>query len=193
MKTSYLYRILVSSYAISTFAEGILMPIYAVFVQHIGGDILEASGAIAIFLIVNGLATIAIHRVTWSQKHRHALMVWGWLLWLVGIASYFAVSSTATLFLTQVLIALGNAVADPAFDAELDDNIDTRLKSYEWGIFGAVQDILNGVAAIIGGAIASLFGFKALIVCMVIAASVSFFLILYYMHARRIYRHFAGA
>src|ERR1700739_1359549 len=124
MRTNYLYRILVSSYAISTFAEGILMPIYAVFVQKIGGDILEASGAIAIFLIFTGLATVAIHRIRWTQRHRRALMVWGWLLWVVGICSYFTVSSTATLFMTQVLVALGNAIADPAFDAELDDNID---------------------------------------------------------------------
>jgi hypothetical protein len=193
MKTGYLYRILVSGYAISTFAEGILMPIYAVFVQKIGGDILEASGAIAIFLIVNGLATFVIHRMSWSQKHRRVLMVWGWLLWVVGIGSYFAVSSTATLFMTQVLVALGNAIADPAFDAELDDNIDTRLKSYEWGVFGAVQDILNGVAAIIGGIIATVFGFKVLILCMVIAATVSFFMILYYVRVRKMYRRLAGA
>jgi len=99
-------------------------------------------------------------------------MVWGWLLWVVGIMSYFAVSSTLTLFATQILVALGNAIADPAFDAELDDNIDTRLKSYEWGVFGATQDILNGVAAIIGGVIATVFGFKVLILCMVVAASI---------------------
>lgn len=193
MRTNYLYRVLVSSYAISTFAEGILMPIYAIFVQKIGGDILEASGAIAIFLIVNGVATIAIHRIGWSQKHRRLLMVWGWLLWVIGIGSYFVVSSTVTLFITQVLIALGNAIADPAFDAELDDNIDTRLKSYEWGVFGAVQDVLNGIAAIVGGVIASVFGFKVLILCMVLAATISFCLILYYMHARKLCRRVLGA
>jgi hypothetical protein len=192
MKTSYLYRILVSSYAMSTFAEGILMPIYAVFVQKIGGDILEASGAIAIFLIVNGLATIVIHRIGWSQKHRRTLMVWGWLIWVVGIGSYFIVSNAVTLFTTQVLIALGNAIADPAFDAELDDHIDTRLKSYEWGIFGASQDILNGIAAIAGGIIASVFGFKMLIVCMVFAATLSFALILYYVRIRKAARRLAS-
>src|ERR1700689_4174307 len=103
MKTNYLYRVLVSSYAISTFAEGILMPIYAIFVQKIGGDILEASGAIAIFLAINGLATIAIHRVRWSQKHRRLLIVLGWFLWVVGIGSYLLVSNTVTLFTTQIL------------------------------------------------------------------------------------------
>jgi hypothetical protein len=185
MKTNFLYKLLVTAYATSTFAEGIILPIYAIFVQEIGGDILEASGAIGIFLIVNGIATIIIHRIPWSQKNRTYLLIGGWALWVFGIASYFAVSNTLTLFIAQILVAVGNAVADPAFDAELDDRIDVQLKSYEWGIFGATQDVLNGCAAILGGIIATLFGFRTLILCMVIAATFSFSLILYYVHIRK--------
>ena len=185
MKTNQFYRILVTSYVMSTFAEGIIMPIYAVFVQKIGGDILDATGAIATFMIVNGIATILIHRMQWSQQHRRLLMIGGWLVWVVGIFSYFAISTTFTLFLTQVLVALGNAIADPAFDAELDDNIDDPLKSYEWGVFGAAQDILNGAAALVGGLIASLLGFRVLIFCMVAAATLSFGMILWYLRMRK--------
>lgn len=160
------------------------MPIYAIFVQRIGGDILDASGAIAVFLIVSGVATILIHRLQWSKKHRTRLMVYGWLVWVIGIAGYFVISSTLTLFATQVLIALGNAIANPAFDAELDDHTDEALKSYEWGLFEALQDIFSGIAAIIGGVVALLFGFKTLIFIMVVAASLSFLMILYYVRAR---------
>lgn len=184
MKPNPLYRILVSSYGLSTFSEGIILPIYAIFVQRIGGDILDASGAIAVFLIVSGVATILIHRLQWSKKHRTRLMVYGWLVWVIGIAGYFVISSTLTLFATQVLIALGNAIANPAFDAELDDHTDEALKSYEWGLFEALQDIFSGIAAIIGGVVALLFGFKTLIFIMVVAASLSFLMILYYVRAR---------
>ena len=188
MKPSYLYRVLIASYGLSTFAEGIIMPIYAIFVQKIGGDILDASSAIAVFLIVSGVATIFIHRFPWSQKNRSTLLVLGWFVWVLGIAGYFFVSSTATLFLTQILMALGEAMSTPAFDAELDDHIDARMKSYEWGIFGAVQDILSGIAAVVGGLIAVVFGFKILILCMVAAATISFLIILYYLRLR--HKHF---
>ena len=184
MKTNFLYRVLISSYAVSTFAEGIIMPIYAVFVQKIGGTILDTSGAIAVFLILNGVAIIVIHRSQWSQRHRTLLLIFGWLVWVIGIAAYFVISSVATLFMAQVLVALGNAIADPAFDAELDDHTDEKLKSYEWGLFGALQDILNGVAALTGGLIAGFFGFRALIFCMMVAATLSFMGILYYVRAR---------
>ncbi len=109
------------------------------------------------------------------------LLTFGWFLWVIGIASYFFISNIFTLFAAQVLVALGNAVADPAFDAELDDNTDT---AFGWSIFEASKDILNGIAAIVGGLIAAFFGFTALIACMVAAATVSFLLILFYVRVR---------
>ncbi|MEK7570046.1 MAG: MFS transporter [Patescibacteria group bacterium] len=185
IKTNRLFRVLVSSYALSTFSEGIILPIYAVFVQQIGGDILEASGAIAIFLVVSGVTTIFIHRTRWSQTHRMQLLVYGWLLWVVGVAFYFFISNTLTLFVAQVIVALGNAIANPAFDAELDDHTDKKIKSYEWGIFEALQDIFAGVAAIVGGVVAATFGFKALISFMVVFATISFLGILYYVRVKK--------
>lgn len=193
MKTNRLYRTLVISYAISTFAEGIIAPIYAIFVQKIGGDILEATGAVATFLVMSGVATIAIHRSRWSQRHRKTLMVAGWLIWVLGIGMYLVISDLLTLFAAQVLIALGNATANPAFDAELDDHTDSRIKSYEWGLFEALQDILSGVAAIAGGLVVTAFGFEALIYCMIIAATVSFLLILYYLRMQRSSKRHQGS
>ena len=185
MKTNFLYRVLISSYAISTFAEGIIMPIYAVFVQKIGGTILDASGAIAVFLILNGVATIIIHRSA-VEPTQTARCCWssGALVWVAGIATYLIISSVPTLFMAQVLVALGNAIADPAFDAELDDHTDEQIKSYEWGMFEALKDVLNGVAALTGGLIAGFFGFRALIFCMIVAATLSFAGILYYVRIR---------
>ncbi|NTU66862.1 MAG: MFS transporter [Candidatus Moranbacteria bacterium] len=189
MKINRFYKILIISYAISTFAEGIIAPIYAIFVQKIGGDILEATGAVATFLIMSGAATIVIHRSRWSQKHRKTLMIVGWFVWVLGIGMYLIISDLPTLFAAQVLIALGNATANPAFDAELDDHTDAKIKSYEWGLFEALQDILSGIAAITGGLVATLFGFEALVYCMIAAATISFFLILYYLHMQRVSRY----
>ncbi|OGY95748.1 MAG: hypothetical protein A2543_02245 [Candidatus Komeilibacteria bacterium RIFOXYD2_FULL_37_8] len=157
------------------------MPIYAIFVQGIGGDILEASAAISIFLLVSGLTTIFIHRSAWSEKHRVKLLVYGWLLWAIGIGGYFFIVDTYTLFAVQVIVALGNAIADPAFSAELDDNINKNKKSYSWGVFQGIQDIANSIAAIAGGLIASLFGFRVLIAFMFATATLSFLIILYYV------------
>ncbi len=185
MKKNFLFKLLISSYGLSTFSEGIIVPIYAVFVQKIGGDILEASGAVATFYVVCGLTTLFVHRLKWSQKNRVKLMTWGWFLWVVGIATYFLISNIATLFLAQVLTALGNAVADPAFDAELEDNTTEETASYEWGQFEALKDIFQGVAAFIGGIVAGVFGFRTLIMIMVATATISFLMILLYTKRKK--------
>lgn len=182
MRTNRLYKILVSAYVASVFSEGIILPIYAIFVQKIGGDILEASGAMATFLVVEGVFTILVHRLRWSHEHRFILLIGGWVIWLIGIISYLLISNVFMLFATQVFTALGNAIADPAFDRELARHTDKKMEEFEWGIFEGANSIMSGVAAILGGIIAATYGFTVLIYFMISTASISLITILLYIH-----------
>ncbi len=175
------YRVLVSSWAMSSFSEGVILPIYAVFVQHVGGDILDAGWAMGIFLITEGIFTTLVHRRKWSPHMRIVLMILGWAIWLSGICFYFFISSIWTLFVAQVLAAIGNAVADPVFDAELADHTDKNLKEYEWGVWEGSKAFIDGIAAIIGAFIAATFGFRVLIYVMILTATCSFLMILWYV------------
>jgi MFS family permease len=173
-KKNVYYQLLVSAYSLSTFSEAILVPIYAVFVQKVGGDILDAAGAIATFYVVCGLGEIFIHRTTWSKNHRLALMFWGWFIWLGGVVSFLFISNIATLFLAQILTALGNAIANPAYDAELAEHTDNASREKQYGYYEGIQDIFQGIAALVGGVLAFAYGFKLLIVVMILTATVSF-------------------
>lgn len=175
------YKFLITAFSLSIFSEGILLPIYAIFVQEVGGDILEASTAMAIFLITEGIITILIHRIKWNKKQQLFLLVLGWAIWTLGIISYLFVSSIAMLFVTQILTAIGNAIADPIFDTELSAHIDKNKKEFEWGFFEGLNSFIQGVAALLGGMIAYYFGFSWLIYTMIGAAGVSFFLIIFYL------------
>lgn len=179
------YRVLVSSWALSSFSEGVILPIYAIFVQHIGGDILDAGWAMGIFLITEGIFTTLVHRVRWSPRMRIFLMIFGWAIWLSGIGAYLLVSNIWMLFLAQVLAAIGNAVADPVFDAELADHTDMSLKEYEWGLWEGSKAFIDGTAAIIGAFIAYTFGFQILIFVMIATATASFLMILWYVSRMR--------
>lgn len=185
MKMNIYYKILVASYSLSTFSEGILLPIYAIFVQKIGGGILDAAGAVATYFILQGVVEILIHKTKWSQRRRMQLMTWGWLLWLLGIGSYLLISSVPMLFLAQILTALGNAVANPAFDAELAEKTDKSISSYEYSVYEGLQDIFQGIAAILGGLVATQFGFHSLIITMIVTATISFLLIVHYTRFKR--------
>ena len=180
-----LYKLLVSSFTISSFAEGIILPIYAIFVQKIGGDILDAGIAMGVFLITEGVFTMLVHRFKWTAKQRMYLMIFGWLIWLGGICTYLLISNIWMLFLSQVLTAIGNAVADPIFDQELATHTDKGMEQFEWGFFEGSKSLIDGAAAIIGAGVAYYFGFTVLIYVMIATATASFILILFYIKKLR--------
>ncbi len=187
-RTNTFYRVLVSSWALSSFSEGVILPIYAIFVQHIGGDILDVGWAMGIFLITEGIFTTLVHRVHWSPRMRIFLMIFGWAVWLSGICFYFFISNIWTLFVAQILAAVGNAIADPVFDAELADHTDMSLKEYEWGLWEGSKAFIDGIAAIVGAFIAFAFGFRILIYVMIATATASFLMILWYVRWMRRFR-----
>lgn len=180
MRVNTLYKILITGYSFSLFSEAVILPIYAVFVQGIGGNLLDAAGAMAVFLITQGLFAVATHRVSWVNRHSIPVMIGGWSLWVFGIALYLFVSNVMTLFIAQVFIALGNAIADPIFDRELAQHTDRQNEESEWGIFEGIQSIIQGMAALIGGLVVSVFGFEVLVYLMVATATISLGLILFY-------------
>ncbi|MBI4993896.1 MFS transporter [Candidatus Wolfebacteria bacterium] len=181
------YKILVSAYGLSTFSEGILLPIYAIFVQKVGGDILDAASAVAVYFFIQGGTEIWLHKQNWSYKYRMHLMTGGWLVWLLGIGTYFIIESINTLLLAQILTGLGNAIANPAFDAEFAEKTDKNISEYEYSVFEGLQDISQGIAAVLGGIIATTYGFKTLIFLMIITATISFMLILNYSRIKNNY------
>lgn len=184
---NWYYRMLVSAWGLSSVSEGVLLPIYALYVQQIGGTILDAAGAVAAYFVLQGVVEILVHRSAWSHRHRMVLMIGGWAVWLLGISTYLWVASVPMLFVAQILTGLGNAIANPAFDAELAQKADKKIIEYEYSVFEGLQDIAQGFAALLGGLVAYTFGFTVLIAVMIGTASISFALILLYKfraHAR---------
>ncbi len=180
MQKNYL-TLLIAAYSISTFSQGILAPIYAFFVLKIGGGILETSLAFALFSIVTGVATILIYRTKASRTYQKEFLCFGWFLWVISIIMYFFVTNIYTLFLTEVLSALGSAISSPAYSAEYSKQTLDDL-SGGWAIHDGVSTIFYGIAGLSGGFIASQFGFPTLILFMTILATTSFFIILYYSY-----------
>lgn len=174
--------LLTMAYAIATFASGILVPIYAFFVQKIGGGILETSQAIAVYSLFYGTLTILIHKTKISHTYRIAFLWGGWLTWLFSIMLYFMISSIVVLYISQMLNALGDAMYEPIFDEEFSKQI-TADPSRGWAFFNGTISIFSGIAAFIGGLIASYLGFDILLYCVMGVGTLSFFLIVYYARA----------
>jgi hypothetical protein len=178
MKHFYLY-LLTLAYAFSTFASGILMPIYAFFVQKIGGGLLETSCTIALYSIICGIGTIVIHKTKWSHTHAKFCLWGGWLLWLLSMVIYLLISNIFMLYISQLLNGIADAICEPVFFAQYSKRI-AKDPSAGWALFTGITTIFSGFASIAGGLIVSVYGFDALLYCLISIAIVSFLLIAYY-------------
>jgi MFS family permease len=150
----------------------LLGPIYAIFVQNIGGNILSASSAWAIYTITIGVLTVIFghfeQKLSWSR-----MLIWGRILTAVGIFGYFFVSNIYQLFAIEFILGVAASIKDPAYDSLFSKFLTKKKMSVEWGYQWGLTSIFGGMAALIGGTIATFFGFKTLFIIMAVSSSVS--------------------
>lgn len=161
-------RILLLSNGFFLLAAGLFGPIYAIFVEDIGGDILAAGNAYAAFSISAGLLIFFISRWEDHIKHKEKLVIGGWALSCVGYLGYMFVSTPWHLALVQVVFGIGTAICTPAYDGMYSGNLDKGRFASEWGMWESMYYIITAIASVVGAYIASCFGFSALFAVMFI-------------------------
>jgi len=147
-------------------ALGMIGPIYAIFVEEIGGDILDASWAYSTYMITAGVVMYILSKWEDRAKHKEKFVIIGYALTSLGCLLYFFVYNQFTLFIVQAVLGLSVAILDPAFDSIYSRYVKANEEASNWGIWEAMIYIVTAVAAIIGGYIADSFGFKPLFITM---------------------------
>lgn len=171
-------KILISSSFVISFSAGLLGPIYAIFVERIGGDILAAGIAWAIYSIVLGVLVIIFGKIEDRLDWRKMLII-GRFINILGIGGYFFVQNPIQLFLVQAFLGIAEAIKNPAWDALFSRNIDKGRETSEWATFEGLDYISVGIAAVLGSFVAAVLGFKALFVLMLFSAIIAFLITLF--------------
>ena len=148
------------------FAFGLLAPIYAIFVEEIGGDILDAGLTYAIYLFVLGIMIFFISRWENHKKFKGKLLIFSYFLFTITSIGYLLVSNKIHLFIVQGILGLAEAFNSPVYDGLYSKFLDKGKFVSEWGLYASMRSIVTGIAAIGGGAIATYFGFKVLFLIM---------------------------
>lgn len=161
-------------------------PIYAIFVQEIGGDILDASGAWAAFMLATGILIFFISRWEDHVKHQEKLLVFSYGLMCVGFIGYLLVQSPWHLFVVQIVLGIAEAFNTPVYDGLYSKFLDRGKYASEWGLWDSMSAILAGIGAIIGGFIAAYFGFRILFVAMFVFSLIGFFISIRLMKTKNI-------
>ncbi|MBU4246124.1 MAG: MFS transporter [Nanoarchaeota archaeon] len=154
-------QLLILAEVIFLFGSGLYGPIYAIFVQKIGGDILDAGAAYALFLISMATLEYPVGKLMDKYGKKYFLFS-GYLLATVVIFGYMFVENVMQLFILQILMGIAFAIGDPSWDAWFSDIIPKKKSGFDWAVFHMVAGYSAGFSALIGGAVAKYLGFSTL-------------------------------
>ena len=159
-------KLLLYASVFGNFSSALLGPIYALFVQSIGGSIIVASTSFAVYTIVFALSTTFIGKLEDSRFKKEKMVFIGYFLLTIGNLLFIFVQKAADLYLLQALMGVGVAIITPAWEALYSLALDKGKESSEWGYWNAGIGVAASIAALTGGLIANHYGFKILFAIM---------------------------
>ncbi|HTH72374.1 MAG TPA: MFS transporter [Candidatus Pristimantibacillus sp.] len=159
-------------------ASAMLTPIYAVFVQGVGGDLLDAGITASALAFGSAIASLIAGRYADSLRDKKSLVVLGYAITGLGFLLFTTVNSVWYLAIVQLMIGLVRAFAEPAFDALYSVHLDKKREAEEWGAWEGMSYFVGGLGALFGGLVVSYFSFNTLFLTMAALCAVSAFYML---------------
>ena len=143
-----------------------LGPLFAIFTEKVGGDILDITWAWSTYLVCTGFFYILIGRLLNRKKYKVHVMVLGYSLNALFTFCYLFVSNPFQLFLVQVGLGIAEAIGGPIWDSLYAKSITEEHDTYAWGLSTGQSQIVTGIAFAIGGVLTEYFSFKVLFIVM---------------------------
>ncbi len=159
-------RILLTTNALILLSGAMLGPIYALFVEKTGGDLMDASLAGGAFSAAAGLVTLISGKYSDKVKEQELIVAIGYMIIGLGFISYAFVNSMLALFAVQVLIGMGEAIYSPAFDAVYSNHLSIQKSGSQWGAWESMNYFTSAGGAVLGGTVVTIFGFRSLFFIM---------------------------
>ncbi|MBU4536768.1 MFS transporter [Patescibacteria group bacterium] len=166
-------RILLVTNSLVLIAGSMLGPIYALFIEGIGGNLLDVSIVAAGFSLIAGITTLIIGRLSDDVKESELIIVVGYTLMGLGFISYMFVDSVLSLFMVGALIGFAEAIYSPAFDGVYTKHMEKETAGNVWGIWEAMNYFAGATGALMGGLLVSRYGFDFIFITMAVLCFLS--------------------
>lgn len=157
--------VLVWSSNLWNFGDGLLGPLFTVFAQGIGGNILDITWAWGVYLVTMGVGVIIVGHISNHVSKLH-LLVAGYLLATICTFGYLLVHSSEMLFIVQGGLGVATALANPTYLALFARYSAGAGEGSAWGWADGRDKIAIGLAVFAGGIIVNRAGFEVLFLAM---------------------------
>lgn len=172
-------KVLFQANGIFIFGASLLGPLYAVYVERIVSTPMAISASAAAFLIASTLFTLLIAQFGDRVREKEYLLMGGFLIRALAWIAYIFVDSMTTLLLVQVLLGLGEALGSPSFNALFAQHLDHGETVRDYSSWNVFHSLISATGVVVGGFIATYFGFTPVFIVMAAFALVSFLFVFF--------------
>jgi len=163
-------KYLLASNGLFVFANSILIPVYALFIESINGGIELAGLLFGLGFMSSSLASLVVTRFADSAQLESRMMKFNFLIrGIVWMYLAFFPSITA-MFFGQILIGITDGIGSPVFNELFSRYLDRKKHIKEWGTWQFLAGLAVAIGSVISGFVVVHLGFSILFVIMALLA-----------------------
>jgi|SRR3989344_4631682 len=149
-------------------AWNFITPLFAVFIVNDieGGTIQAAATGFSIYLVSRVIFELISGRILAKSddKGKILMAIFGILCLSFAYAGFAFSESITSIFLFYFIVGVGLGTASPAKNSMFAIHLDKNKETTEWSLADAVSFICMAMATVIGGFVATQYGFKVLFI-----------------------------
>ncbi len=167
-------RLLLLSNYLNFFGSGLFIPLYALFVQQIGGNVFHAGASFGTYTLTAGVVTFIFGKLEDRILDKRKMFCLGYFLVALGAASYLFITELWHVYVVQFLNAIAYGIFNPAWKTLYATDEDIGREAEEWALVDGGDMILISIAAVLGGFLVNWYGFRSLFFLMTFVQVVAF-------------------
>ncbi len=175
MKNNSALKILFLYNSIFVFANNLIGPLFALYLQGFHSSTVTISFTWAVFVFFTTIFTYLFSKFGDRIKEQEYTLMAGFLIRSIVWFLYIFTDSLSMVVVLQVVLALGEALGSPSFDTILSQHLDDGSQVAEYSTWRVMANLSMALATIIGGFVVAKFGFQVLFVVMSLLGLFAFF------------------
>lgn len=153
-------KLLLSINSIFVLAGNLLGPLYAVYIEGLGGSIAVVSGTWSVMLLTTTLVNFALIRYGDRIKEHEYLLIAGFIFRAIAWIGFVYAGNIAAIIALQIVVGVGEAVGSTGFDAIFAEHLDRSSHIRDYAVWKTISNIIAAIATFIGGFVVTLYGFS---------------------------------
>ncbi|HLC75598.1 MAG TPA: MFS transporter [Candidatus Peribacterales bacterium] len=171
-------RLLLGSSIFIHMGLNILAPVYAIYVQRIGGQLIDASFSIGFYALLRGILYFVFAKFNDKHLPHRPILFSGYMMYTVAYLAYIIIDAPIWLFVIQGWLALADTILNPSWSTVIATSLQTGQERATYAKFYGYRSMFEALGAFLGGIAIVSIGFSWTFAIMALFATCSAFLAL---------------